>query len=419
MIRALRSSSQRNEIETNEIQPQQQQQQQQHQPSSVKDNSSPGLLQKLGNSPTTPRQPEENNNNNNANNLDLSSSSTPENQQQQQQQILPQTELKDILFTVKTTAKFHKTRLPVLLSTWVSFVRDNTYFFTDAEDADLAARLPPNRLVNTNCSASHNRKALCCKMAAEFDAFLKDLTKRWFCHVDDDTYVNVPEMLHLLRTFDHREDWYLGKPSLRHPIEIIDRDHMNHLSPAEERVVQMRQQQQTAGKNINNNNNVNNNNRATFWFATGGAGFCISRALATKMAPVAGEGRFKIVGDNIRMTDDITMGYIVEHVLKKKLTVVDRFHSHLESMRLIPPSQIESQVTLSYGSYGNEMNVLRLKGFSEREDPSRLRSLHCRLFPGSTTSSSVGVMSGSTGTGGGPWDNTLICPDRSSLILRR
>ncbi|MPC23374.1 Fringe glycosyltransferase [Portunus trituberculatus] len=28
-------------------------------------------------------------------------------------------------------------------------------------------------LINTNCSASHNRRALCCKMAAEFDAFLQ------------------------------------------------------------------------------------------------------------------------------------------------------------------------------------------------------------------------------------------------------
>ena len=128
-----------------------------------------------------------------------------------------------------------------------------------------------------------------------------------------------------------------------------------------------------------------------------------------------------------RMTDDITMGYIVEHVLKRKLTVVDRFHSHLESMRLIPPSQIESQVTLSYGSYGNEMNVLRLKGFSEKDDPSRLKSLHCRLFPGSTMGSSSSssasavemLKASGSSSGSSVGGNPLICPDRSALLRRR
>ncbi len=45
---------------------------------------------------------------------------------------------------------------------------------------------------------------------------------RWFCHVDDDTYVNVPALYQLLRGYNHTEDWYLGKPSLTHPLEIMD-----------------------------------------------------------------------------------------------------------------------------------------------------------------------------------------------------
>ena len=49
---------------------------------------------------------------------------------------------------------------------------------------------------------------------------------RWFCHFDDDNYVNVPALLRKLRRFDHREDWYLGKPSIPEPLEILDRDNM-------------------------------------------------------------------------------------------------------------------------------------------------------------------------------------------------
>jgi hypothetical protein len=56
-------------------------------------------------------------------------------------------------------------------------------------------------------------------IALHFDIF------RWFCHVDDDTYVNVPELSRLLRKYNHTEDWYLGKPSLKHPLEMNDPEH--------------------------------------------------------------------------------------------------------------------------------------------------------------------------------------------------
>lgn len=48
-----------------------------------------------------------------------------------------------------------------------------------------------------------------------------------------------------------------------------------------------------------------------FWFATGGAGVCISRALALKMLPIAGGGKFVNIGDRIRFPDDVTMGFII------------------------------------------------------------------------------------------------------------
>lgn len=47
---------------------------------------------------------------------------------------------------------------------------------------------------------------------------------RWFCHFDDDNYVNVPQLLKMLQSYNPQEDWYLGKPSIRSPLEIISRD---------------------------------------------------------------------------------------------------------------------------------------------------------------------------------------------------
>lgn len=89
------------------------------------------------------------------------------------------------------------------------------------------------------------------------------------------------------------------------------------------------------------------NEKIKFWFATGGAGFCISRALAIKMMPLASNGRFVTIGDKIRFPDDVTLGFIVEYLLKVPLTVVDSFHSHLERMDHIDVENFRDQVTRS------------------------------------------------------------------------
>lgn len=110
------------------------------------------------------------------------------------------------------------------------------------------------QLINTNCSAAHNRQALSCKMAQEYDAFIHSGKKwgscsfsgthththtwththtqavsdfklvccRWFCHVDDDNYLNVDTLLKLLSQYSHTQDVYLGRPSLERPIQATE-----------------------------------------------------------------------------------------------------------------------------------------------------------------------------------------------------
>ncbi|KAJ8682859.1 hypothetical protein QAD02_018651, partial [Eretmocerus hayati] len=110
--------------------------------------------------------------------------------------------------------------------------------------------------------------------------------------------------------------------------------------------------------------------KVRFWFATGGAGFCISRALALKMTPVAGGGKFITVGDRIRLPDDVTMGYIIEHLLKKQLTVVEQFHSHLEILKFLNKDTLHDQVSFSYSKGSrDDWNVVKVDGFSTADDP--------------------------------------------------
>ncbi|XP_073983539.1 fringe glycosyltransferase [Rhodnius prolixus] len=261
------------------------------------------------------------------------------------------TSINDLFISVKTTVHYHQARLPVILKTWFQLASQQTWFFTDSEDEEFQKRTN-GHMINTNCSSSHNRKALCCKMSVELDTFL-DSDKKWFCHVDDDNYVNVERLVQVLGDYNHQEDWYLGKPSIRTPLEILNREPKPHTKP-----------------------------HITFWFATGGAGFCLSRALALKMMPIASGGRFMGIGEKIRLPDDVTMGYIIEHLLQKPLTVIDQFHSHLEPMKFIRQETFHEQITFSYSRYSkDEMNVVRIDGFDTRIDPTRFLSLHCFLFP--------------------------------------
>ncbi|KAK2817325.1 hypothetical protein Q5P01_025516 [Channa striata] len=255
----------------------------------------------------------------------------------------------DLFLAVKTTGRYHRQRLELLLETWISRNLQQTYVFTDGEDKELRKRMGAH-LINTNCSATHNRQALSCKMALEYDAFI-NTGKKWFCHVDDDNYLNVDALLRLLSQYGSTQDVYIGRPSLERPIEATEM-----LSASTEM------------------------KKVRFWFATGGAGFCLSRGLALKMKPWASDGAFMATAERIRLPDDCTVGYIVEALLGASLIRSALFHSHLENLGLV--SDINSQVTLSYGTVENTRNTVNVKGpFSVKEDPTRFRSVHCLLYP--------------------------------------
>ncbi|KAI4878478.1 hypothetical protein NFI96_018337 [Prochilodus magdalenae] len=248
-------------------------------------------------------------------------------------------ELKDVFIAVKTTRKYHKSRLQLLFQTWVSEAKEQTFVFTDGEDAEL--KRAGGNIINTNCSAAHTRQALCCKMSVEYDKFIES-QKKWFCHMDDDNYVILPSLLQLLSSYSHTQDVYLGRPSLDHPIETAER--------------------------VKSDGSVS----VKFWFATGGAGFCISRGLALKMSPWASLGNFITTAEKIRLPDDCTIGYIIEALLEVPLKHTRLFHSHLENLQRLRTDSILKQVTLSYGGFENRRNVVSIAGgFSLAEDPSR------------------------------------------------
>ncbi|KAA0725466.1 Beta-1,3-N-acetylglucosaminyltransferase radical fringe [Triplophysa tibetana] len=287
-------------------------------------------------------------------------------------------DLKDIFIAVKTTRKYHKSRLQLLAQTWVSKAKEQESGWFEG-GLVLIPPKPPWRKFLCNLRSTGIRQRvlafiqcihLTAKGVREVGSSLPEASPRmlsgaqgnpkidltcvavWFCHVDDDNYVILPGLLELLSSYSHTQDVYLGRPSLDHPIEAAER--------------------------VKSDGSVS----VKFWFATGGAGFCISRGLALKMSPWASLGNFITTAEKIRLPDDCTIGYIIEALLEVPLTHTGLFHSHLENLLRLPTNNILKQVTLSYGGYQNRQNVVSVGGaFSLAEDPSRFKTVHCLLYP--------------------------------------
>jgi fringe protein len=267
--------------------------------------------------------------------------------------------LSTVFVGVTTTGRYHKSRLDPILETWHPGLADRTWFFTDTPDPALAAAVGDSHLlVLPHCGSDHSRDALACKMEAQLAAFLNSppaggqSPAAWFCHVDDDNYVNGRTLADLLgRRNGHTEDWYLGKASVPEPLE---------LPPISASPVRR------------------------FWFATGGAGFCLSRHLAERMRPWIVDGGFRKLAKAIRLPDDVTVGYLVEVLLGGRLTHVAALHSHLEPLQGLGPQEMAAAITLSYGRYedtGAE-NVVAVEGEGGgKEDRTRFHAVHCRLRP--------------------------------------
>ena len=95
------------------------------------------------------------------------------------------------------------------------------------------------------------------------------------------------------------------------------------------------------------------------------------------MIPLIGGGKFEDIGDKIRLPDDVTMGYVAEHLLGVPLTVISDFHSHMEPHKALPGH--DSKLLAEGISYSYVLkedptlsNVLEIpNGLPLEEDPTR------------------------------------------------
>ena len=84
-----------------------------------------------------------------------------------------------------------------------------------------------------------------------------------------------------------------------------------------------------------------------FSFAHGGAGFCINRGSIQQIEDnFRLVSRFQDLAFNIGLNDDVTIGYLMEILLKIELTPINDFHSHSERLGDVKKSDLSRLVCI-------------------------------------------------------------------------
>ncbi|XP_037089098.1 beta-1,3-N-acetylglucosaminyltransferase radical fringe-like [Pollicipes pollicipes] len=247
------------------------------------------------------------------------------------------------LLAVRTAGQLHDSRLPVLARSWLQDVRptQQVVLFSDVDSVTaIAKKLDGVGAEVSRCGQAHTHSVLCCRLAHEISVFLT--TKHgWLCHFDDDNYVNTAALDAMLVSYNARQAWYLG------------RQHSATYRPAGQ--------------------------TAPLRFATGGAGFCISRAALLLAAKGLVGGQLESSCLRLGMPDDVALGFILWTSHRVRLTHINEFHSHLEQLSSIPTDSLQHQISLSYSLERRPPNTVSVAGLDTQLDPTRFRSLHCML----------------------------------------
>ncbi|CAF0860453.1 unnamed protein product [Brachionus calyciflorus] len=229
----------------------------------------------------------------------------------------------DLVITIKTTKENHETKLKAIIETWFTLVPSKTFIITDEFDEKIS-QLTNNHLINTTCGKTHNREALSCKLQHELKEFSKHAS-RWYCHVDDDNYLNIQLLIEILNKLDYQKDWYIGKKSLTSKMRVFYKARHFHFS-----------------------------------FATGGAGFCLSHSLFSKLSSYIDD--FVKISNAIGLPDDCTLGFIIESLIGVDMIENVNFHSHLEYLGFFNQGNLKDQISLSYNlQMNNYVNIFSNK----------------------------------------------------------
>ncbi|CAF1064878.1 unnamed protein product [Rotaria sordida] len=254
-----------------------------------------------------------------------------------------------IMYVVRTVSKYYSTRLIYLLQTWIPLVQEHVFFVSDI----LLPNITQTHIIPTEktCGlSSHSVRSLCCQTIHDFILYRRHASNYdWLCHIDDDQYVHVDNLRKYLSTLDFHRPYYIGRNSWSTTFKRTKNPYPYH-----------------------------------FWFATLGAGVCLSKGIL-HLLDFHTQTASQFINGCIReyYPDDIYLGFLISNHLNVSLTKNLRFHSHLERSLFDDKHSFiktfHQQITFGFGLPHVVPRFLPYL-FPKNIDPFRMRTLHCLLY---------------------------------------
>ncbi|CAG5105122.1 Oidioi.mRNA.OKI2018_I69.chr1.g1853.t1.cds [Oikopleura dioica] len=236
---------------------------------------------------------------------------------------------------MRSTKNNLNSRVQLALETWSKRALAQTILLTDRVDENFAGG-NLRRVETTSCGSGHSRHDLTCKVQRAIQLAAETASK-WFCHVDDDTFVNFEKLEELLATMDSSKLHFIGKQSIPDGIQLHSRTGRIH-------------------------------------FATGGAGWCLSKPLVNQLRDIDLMEEARKLGT----PDDVTLGAVVGD-MGVSITEVHQFHSHLEGLQWL--TSPETEITLSYPPEALENgDFQRSIRYASSSDPTGLLTLSKKMM---------------------------------------
>ncbi|XP_076245023.1 beta-1,3-glucosyltransferase [Calliopsis andreniformis] len=120
----------------------------------------------------------------------------------------------DVYFAVKTCAKYHTERIPVIRKTWAKYANNIGYF------SDTADKYLPDAVIVTNTTHGHCAKTY--NILLKADKILKQKNLNWLIISDDDTIFSVARLLRLLTCYNPKSPLAIGE---RYGFRLWDNPH--------------------------------------------------------------------------------------------------------------------------------------------------------------------------------------------------
>jgi len=258
---------------------------------------------------------------------------------------------------VRTSHLTYKSRLPILMKTWIyPAARISSIAVVGPTNiSQILAAQQSNEIVHidSNCLYGNKKLNQCCQLAATF-SYSQDTnpdSNHWTCHFDDDSFVNVFELKNYLSQLDSTKKLYVGRNSLATPYSFKD---------------------------------VPNSSKSEhhFFFATGGAGICLSHPLLQSLGRSLSRDHFTRECERTGLSDDVLLGYLISRQEGVRLTISNRLHSHLEDLTLIKSNFLQNQISLSYELRRTKSNTMTFSEVSHAviDDITGFERLSCLVY---------------------------------------